>query len=239
MKKPLALLLLLVLYGAVMPANAQFAVIDPSNLVQNALTATRTLTQIQNQVRQLQNESLMLSNDALNLRALDFNTLARLQATLATTQQLLATAQGLPFDVGRVRQEFALLYPPEYDERVTAARMWQDTRERWQRSRDSLATTIEMQAQARTNIQSDASVLADLVARSQSAAGALQAAQATNQLLALAARQAIQTQQLALVQGRAEALADARAAAAEARAQQVRRRFQEDGVRYTPHTVEF
>lgn len=49
-------------------------------------------------------------------------------------------------------------------------------------------------------------MLTDLINRSQEAVGALQAAQATNQLLALQARQMIQAQQLALSQDRAEAL---------------------------------
>lgn len=239
MKAPIVCLILCVLCGHVMPAHAQWAVIDPANLVQNILTATRTLTQIQNQVRQLQNETTMLSNDALNLRSLDFNALARLQATLATTDELLNAAQGLALDVTRVRQEFAQLYPEAYGDLVPAMQMWEDTRARWQRSRDALATTIQLQAQARTNIRHDVSVLADLVARSQAAAGALQASQATNQLLALAARQAIQSQQLALVQDRAAALEQARTVAAETRAREVRRRFQSDGPRYTPQTVTF
>lgn len=235
-----ALALLWCLLGSyTIPAHAQWAVIDPSNLVQNILTATRMLTQIQNQVRQLQNESMMLTNDALNLRSLDFNALARLQTTLAATDQLLDAARGLTLDLAQARQEFARLYPEGYGALVPAEQMWQHTRDRWQRSRDALATTIELQAQARANMRNDASVLADLIARSQSASGALQAAQATNQLLALAARQAIQSQQLALVQDRAAALEQARAVAAQARAHEIRRRFQGEGVRYTPHVVAF
>ena len=69
--------------------------------------------------------------------------------------------------------------------------------------------------------------------------GALQATQATNQLLALQARQAIQAQQLQITQGRAASLELARHAAATERAREVRRRFLGDGTPYTPYPVNF
>jgi P-type conjugative transfer protein TrbJ len=98
---------------------------------------------------------------------------------------------------------------------------------------------MRMQAQASQNLAVDEDTLSDLVNRSQGAVGALQAAQATNQLLALQARQAIQGQQLRITQDRAVALEQARAVAAQERAREVRRRFQGDGSRYTPQSVSF
>ncbi len=51
-------------FGIAQPAHALFGVgdivLDPTNLVQNTLTAVRTLEQINNQIRQLQNEAQML-----------------------------------------------------------------------------------------------------------------------------------------------------------------------------------
>lgn len=82
-------------------------------------------------------------------------------------------------------------------------------------------------------------MLSDLVAQSQSAVGALQATQATNQLLALQAKQSIQQQQLQIAQDWAIALDRARQAAEAARAQEVRRRFFSDHARYTPQPVRF
>jgi type IV secretion system protein TrbJ len=78
-----------------------------------------------------------------------------------------------------------------------------------------------------------------LVNRSQSATGALQAAQATNQLLALQARQSIQAQQLQITQDRATALEQARQVAVQERGREVRRRFQGSGTAYTPTPVNF
>jgi P-type conjugative transfer protein TrbJ len=76
-------------------AHAQWVVVDPTNLVQNTLTAIRTLQQINNQIQQLQNEAQMLMNQARNLANLDFNIVNRLRSTLATTERLIAEAQGL------------------------------------------------------------------------------------------------------------------------------------------------
>ena len=47
-------------------AHAQWVVVDPTNLVQNTLTAIRTMEQINNQIQQLQNEADMLINRARN-----------------------------------------------------------------------------------------------------------------------------------------------------------------------------
>lgn len=114
-----------------------------------------------------------------------------------------------------------------------------DARESWGRSRAATETALSMQSQASENFAADEAVLADLIGRSQSAAGALQAAQATNQLLALHARQAIQAQQLQIVQGPAAAVEQARVIGGETRAREVRRRFQGEDVRYTPFPVHF
>ena len=67
-----------ILLLAVQPAAA-FTVFDPSNFVQNTLTAIRTLEQINNQINQLQNEARMLTNQARNLAGLDFNVVSRLR----------------------------------------------------------------------------------------------------------------------------------------------------------------
>src|SRR3546814_3525326 len=88
--------------------------------------------------------------------------------------------------------------------------MASDAQARWQQAREALRTAVELQAQMVGQVAGDETTLSDLVDRSQSAVGALQVAQATNQLLALQSRQFLQGQQLQAVQGRAVALAQAR-----------------------------
>ena len=220
------------------PASA-LTVIDPTNLAQNTLTAVRTLEMVNNQVSQLQNETQMLLNQSRHLATLDYNVVNRLRMNLATTSRLLVEAQGLAYDVQRMDQEFARLFPAEYAGSVTGERMAQESRERWKQGLDGLHTAMRVQAQLAQNLDQDESVLADLVQQSQAAGGALQAAQATNQLLALQAKQSIQAQQLQVTQNRAIALELARQAAATEQARELRRRFLGSGTPYTPYPVQF
>jgi P-type conjugative transfer protein TrbJ len=214
------------------PAHAQWAVFDAANYAQNIMTAANTLETINNQIRQLQ-------NDALNLTGLDFSALAQLRSALASTNQLIQQAQGLAYDISQMNADFARLYPEAYAATITGSQMALDARQRWDFSLKALGSAMRMQAQASQNLAVDEHTLSDLVNRSQSAVGALQAAQATNQLLALQARQTIQGQQLRITQDRAVALEQARTVAAQERAREVRRRFQGDGSRYTPQPVSF
>lgn len=218
---------------------AQWAVFDAANYSQNLLTAARELQQIDNEIQQLQNEATMLVNQGRNLTSLNFNSLSQLLSTLATTNQLISQAQGLTFNVAQSQATFNRLYPASYGAGTSNAQMVQDAQTRWQTSVQALQTSTQMQSQAAQNLLSDQGVLSSLVTQSQGAVGALQASQATNQLLALIARQAIQSQQLTVSQQRATALDQARAAADEAQAQQVRTRFIGSGPQYTPQSVSF
>ena len=221
------------------PALAWRIVFDPTNYVQNTLTAIRTLEQINNQIRQLQNEAQMLMNQARNLASLPSSVVVQLLANLATTDRLIALARGLAYDVTNLDREFRRLYPEQYAATVTGDQMVRDAQERWKNTLNGLQTTMQMQAQVSQNLGEDESVLADLVGKSQSAEGALQAMQAMNQLLALQAKQSIQAQRLQITQDRAASLELARQAAATERAREVRRRFLGDGTPYTPQSVNF
>ncbi len=222
--------------GATVPAQAQMfggrIVFDPSNFSQNILTAARTLEQINNQIRQLQ-------NDALNLAKLNSSALGELRAALAVSNQLIRQAQGLAFNVQQMEGEFRRLYPQAYTASISGNQMALDARQRWQNSLEALRTATQVQSQAVQNFASDERTLTDLVNRSQSAVGALQAMQATNQLLALQSRQATQAQQLQITQDRAVALEQARQVAVQERAREVRRRFQGEGTPYTVAPVSF
>ncbi|MFX1737045.1 P-type conjugative transfer protein TrbJ [Paraburkholderia sp. A1RI_3L] len=230
-----------VLSGSLLLAQpaAAITVIDPTNLVQNTLTAIRTMEMIENQINQLQNEAQMLVNQGRNLASLPFNVVSRLQSNLATTQQLITQAQGLAFQVQNMDQQFAQLYPQQYAATVSGNQMYQDAHQRWQNTLTGLQTAMQMQAQVSQNVTTDLGVLTDLVGQSQSATGALQAQQATNQLLALQAKQSIQAQQLQLTQGRASALELARQAAAVEQGRVITQRFLGTGTPYTPETVSF
>ncbi|GLS13098.1 P-type conjugative transfer protein TrbJ [Hydrogenophaga electricum] len=229
--------------GVVQPAHAIFGigdtVFDASNFMQNMMTAANTLEQISNQVKQLQNEAQMLMNQARNLTSLPSSVVSRLRSNLATTQRLIDQAKGLAYDVANMDREFQRLYPEQYAATVSGDQMVRDAQERWKNTLIGLQTTMQMQAQASQNLKDDEGVLTDLVGQSQSAVGALQAMQAMNQLLALQAKQSIQTQRLRITQDRAASLELARQAAAVERGREVTRRFLGTGTPYTPQTVHF
>ena len=181
----------------------------------------------------------MLANQGRNLAGLDFNALGELRAALSATNQLIQQGQGLAFQVAQTETEFQRLYPASYTAAISGSQMAADARTRWGHSLEALRTATRVQSQAVQNFASDEQALTDLVNRSQSAAGALQAMQATNQLLALQSRQAMQAQQLQITQDRAAALEQARQVAVQERAREVRRRFMGSGTPYTPQRVHF
>jgi P-type conjugative transfer protein TrbJ len=94
--------------------------------------------------------------------------------------------------------------------------------------------TMAAQNQIAENVASDATTLATLSSRSQSSQGALQVAQATNQLLALTAKQQFQIQQMMATQYRAEATDAAARAQASIDAQAATKAFLGSGSAYTP-----
>ena len=239
MKKTLLAVAAAALMSTLPAAHAQWVVIDPTNLAQNLMTAANTLEQINNQVKQLQNQAQSLTNQERNLTGLDFSALNELRAALSATNQLIQQAQGLAFNVQQMETQFQQLYPESFSATVSSGQMVRDARKRWTNSLDALRTATKVQSQAVQNFASDESTLTDLVNRSQSATGALQAMQATNQLLALQSRQAIQAQQLQITQDRATALEQARQVAVQERAREVRRRFMGSGTPYSPHSVNF
>mgnify|MGYP002735249636 CR=1 FL=1 len=217
------------------PAYAQFGgiVYDPSNYSQNILTAARTLEQINNQIRQLQNQAASLVNEARNLASLPTTMLEPLQQQIRQTQQLLAQAQRISFDVQQIEREFARQYSPAS---LTGSQreMVQGAEERWKNSVAAFEDALKVQAGAVSNIEGSRSAINTLVTASQSATGALQAAQAGNQLLALQSQQLSDLIATVAAMGRAQSLDAANAAAAKAQAREQLRRFMAPGRGYVP-----
>lgn len=208
------------------PAYAQFGgiVYDPSNYAQNVLTAARTLEQINNQIRQLQNQATSLINEARNLASLPTSVLAPLQAQIRQTQQLLGEAQRMAYNVQQIQTEFARQYK-SMDLTAPQRAMVEGAEGRWQNSVAAFEDALKVQAGAVANIEGTRSAVNDLVTASQSATGALQAAQAGNQLLAVQSQQLADLIASVTSLGRAQTLDAANSAAAKAQAREQLRRF--------------
>lgn len=198
---------------SVNPAQA-LVVYDPTNYASNVLQAARALQQINNQIRSLQNEATSLLNDTKNLASLPFSSLAALQQQVRQTQTLLGQAKRLAYDVTQVEQAFSSRYGTISPD-STEAQLVAGARERWATSVDAFEDALKVQAGVVGNIEGSRTAMSDLLSASQSASGALQAAQAGNQLVALQSQQLADIAAMLAAQGRAQAIESARAATAE------------------------
>ena len=213
--------------GVSAPASAKFfggIVYDPTNYAQNVLTAARSLQQINNQIQSLQNEASSLINEAKNLASLPFSSLQQLQAQVRQTQQLLGQAQRIAYDVQQIEQAFSTRYR-NMDLNASDQALIDGAQDRWETSVAGFEDALKVQAGVVGNIDGARTAMSNIVGASQSATGALQAAQAGNQLLALQSQQIADLTALVAAQGRAQALEAARDAATEAQGREQFRRF--------------
>ena len=210
------------------PAQAQFGfggiVYDPTNYASNVLQAARALQQINNQIQQIQQAATSLINEAKNLASLPVSTLSTLQNQVNQTRQLLSEAQRIAYDVQSIQQAFDGRYKGAA---LTGdhARMVANANARWEDSVGALEDALRVQAGVVGNLGGTRTSIDTLVGASQSASGALAAAQAGNQLLALQSQQLADLTAAVAAQGRAQTLDAARDAAIEAEARERFRRF--------------
>lgn len=222
--------------GLVVPVTpaAAIPVFDASNYAQNLLIAARTLNQINNQIRSLQNEASMLANMSKNLSRTDFPQLQQLTQKLQAMDRLMGQAQGIDFQVDQLGAKLRSLYPDALGQALRTDARVAGAKSRLDAAMDGFRTTMAVQSQVVENVRDDAATLAELVAKSQGAEGGLQAQQATNQLLALTAKQQFQLQTMMAAQFRSDALEQARRVQSEQEGRAATRRFLGSGKAYTP-----
>jgi len=216
------------------PAHAQWTVFDPANYAQNILTAARSLQQINNQIRMLQNQAQSLINQARNLTTISFPEINAINQTMQQIDRLMGQAQTIQFRVTGLNQQFQSLYPTGFNSAATNNSHVSDARYRMAASMAAYQQTMNVQSQVVQNIQADEATLTAIVARSQSAEGALQAGQATNQLLALIAKEEIQLQNLIAAQSRANTYQQANRVQSQTDAQGAVSKFLGSGTAYSP-----
>ncbi|GAA4761845.1 P-type conjugative transfer protein TrbJ [Stakelama sediminis] len=217
------------------PAHAQWTVFDPTNYTQNLLTAARSLQQINNQMRMLQNQAQSLINQAKNLTTISFPELQQLRQTIQQIDVLMGQAQAIRFRVAGLDQQFRAQYPMAFDAALTNDQHVIDARGRLDMSMAAYKQTMTVQAQVVENIAADEAALNGIVQRSQGAEGALQVGQATNQLLALVAKQQFQIQTLMAAQYRADAIERANRNQSRRDARGAATKFLGSGHAYTPN----
>ena len=207
-------------------------VIDPTNLVQNIVTATNTLEQINNQITQLQHEAQMLVNQAEDLKRLDYASIEHLKRLLERIDTLMRKADEISYEVEESERRYEEAFPESYED-TSNQEMVVQAKDQWRLSRGSFAGAVQVQSGIVSAIADSKGTLSELVSESQSASGNLSVAQAGNHLIALSIEQQMQMQQLMAAQYRMEAVEASRRAALEEQARVRHERFRGDGAAYT------
>jgi P-type conjugative transfer protein TrbJ len=219
---------------ATVPAHAQWIVYDPTNFSQNVLTAARELQQVNQNIQSLENQATMLINQAKNLASLPYSSLAQLEASIQRTEQLLMQAQNIAYSVTTIDQAFTQVYPQSYSGSTSSTQMLADAQTRWQNARAGYQDSMNVQAGVVQNLQNAQTQISALVSSSQSASGALQAAQSGNQIMGLAAQQLADLTGVIAAMARAQSLDNAGRLESEAQGQQQMQNFLNYGGGYQP-----
>ena len=221
---------------AAAPSQAQMTVFDPSNYAQNVLTAARELKQVNNQIQQIENQTQSLINQTKNLASLPYSLVSTITSQIQRTEQLLAQAQRIAYSVTTINQAFTQNYGA-INTNLTGQQMIAQAQQRWLTSVAGLQDALKMQATVVGNITTNRATVTSLGASSQSASGALQAAQVNNQLLVQISQQLSDLIALESANGRAQALVGAEKATDQNQGATQLSNFLAPGAGYQPVTV--
>jgi P-type conjugative transfer protein TrbJ len=234
LRAALAASFVLTLSTATIPVRAQVIVYDPTNFSQNVLTAARALQQVNNQIQSLENQANMLINQAKNLASLPYSSLAQIEQSINQTEQLLTQAQRIAYNVTTINQAFTQSYPQSYSSSTSSQQLLAGAETRWQNALAGFQDAMRVQAGVVQNLNGAGTQIQALITSSQSASGALQAAQSGNQLVALQTRQLADLTAVVAAISRAQSLEGARNVANQAQAQQQLANFLSYGPGYQP-----
>jgi P-type conjugative transfer protein TrbJ len=199
------LLIVMALALAAGPAAGQQVVYDPTNYVQNVLQAARALQQINNQIQQLENQTQSLINQAKHLVSLPYSLVSTITSQIQRTEQLINQAQRIAYSVSTIDKAFTTNYGA-INLNGNQQQMVAGAQQRWQNSVAGLHDAMRMQATVVGNIPTSRTSVTTLGNSSQSASGALQASQVTNQLLVQISQQLADLIALQAAHSRAQTL---------------------------------
>ncbi len=206
-------------------------VYDPWNYKQNYIRALRALQQINNQVKAIQNQIAMLKRMDQNLASSGQTIAPRLQQSLTQLTGALQSGSAMALKLQDSQATFAKLYPGEVAQ-LSSETSLRQTQARWSETLASVKRSGLLEAATADGLTEDAEALAALLARSRNATGALEAAQAGNDLQGLALKQQLTLQVLLAAKSRSETTDRARRLVAEEEARVRLRSFLGSGSAY-------
>ena len=169
-----------------LPARSHaLTVFDPLNYQENLLSAARALEQINNQVRLLPGQAQVLLKMDQNLLRLGPTLSPDLQRALADVQSRLRTGEGVALQLRATEAAYERLFPKQVSAALSTDDVLRSAKSRWDEEYAALRRAALLQGQIADGIETDTRLLGDAVARSRNAAGALEVAQAGNELTAL------------------------------------------------------
>ena len=187
--------------SSVQVARAQFAVIDPANLVQNIISAIESLATVANQAVQLEHEVQQLANEAQNLQSfpssLSGGVLGQYLTQYASLVGTMQGIDGIARNLATLTAQYDATFPAtslatgplSYANVMTQLSGWLT------QSRSVYQGAYQTQAQVMGTLAADSGNVAGLLQQSGRSSGALDAIQAGNLLTGQVASQLLKMNQ--------------------------------------------
>jgi P-type conjugative transfer protein TrbJ len=182
-------------------ARAQFAVIDPANLIENIISAVQNLAAVANQATQLEHEVQSLANEAQNLRqfpsSLSSGVLGQYLTQYASLVSTMQGIDGIARNLATLTAQYNTLFPNtalsngplSYLNVMTQLTGWLG------QTRGVYQGAYQTQAQVMSTLAADSGNVAQLLQQSGKSSGALDAIQAGNLLTGQVASQLMKLNQ--------------------------------------------
>jgi P-type conjugative transfer protein TrbJ len=184
MKRVVGLLVGMVLsFGLTVPRVHAITVYDPTNHVQNILSAIRMLKSNLNEAIAIKNQVKSLANEFENLKKLPFSVVDDFDNQMNDLFEVTGTINGLMQDFNTLQREFDNLYPDWGNQvGIDPEELSRQANEWLKMSRETVLGASKTGSKALENLPRSQEQLTELMSQSQGAAGILQAAQAGNQI---------------------------------------------------------
>jgi P-type conjugative transfer protein TrbJ len=148
-------------------------------------------------------------------------------------QAQLRGGSGIPLRLDATQSGYEQVFPRQISTTLSSDDVSRNAATRWDEEYAALRRAAMLEGQIADTVDGDARLLADAMARSKNAVGALEVAQAGNEVTSLGVKQSLQLESLLAAEQRAQTLARARDLATENEARQRFRTFLGSGSGYT------
>jgi type IV secretion system protein TrbJ len=180
-------------------AHAQVAVLDPTNLAQNTMTAANSLREVQNQVLQLEYQLNQLRTMYKDVKSLSAADRAKVESSFYTIQSLSARSQVIAMQWERTIQDFDRVYGKTAADKRRSEQTRKDQAAQTDRAyQDSMRSHAVIEKHSEREAQVN-----ELVKSSYDAEGTVQALQRAIQMLALLMHQLKEFEQVMILDSRA------------------------------------